>query len=124
VRAVRDQDMTIPVIVLTAHGSGGKAVAAMKAGAYDYLTKPVDLDEVELVLARAVGARELMQANRQLAIERSLGRRLIAESVAMRQLLMAAERIADKDLAVLPPGGTSQKRRASYRPDAARFSAR
>ena len=106
VRAVREQDAMVPVVVLTAHGSEKAAVAAMKAGAYDYLTKPVDIDEVAFVLERAVATRELRQANRQLSSERSLGRRLIAESLAMRKLLTAVERVADKDVTVLIRGET------------------
>jgi len=84
-RSVREQDGTLPVVVLTAHGSEKAAVAAMKAGAFDYLSKPVDIDEVALVIERAIGTRELRQANRQMASERSLGRRLIAESLTMRK---------------------------------------
>jgi DNA-binding NtrC family response regulator len=105
-RAVREQDATVPVVVLTAHGSERAAVAAMKAGAYDYLTKPVDIDEVTFVLDRAMSVRELRQSNRQLSTERSLGRRLVAESLAMRKLLTAVERVADKDVTVLIRGET------------------
>src|SRR6478736_10414349 len=54
---IGSRDSSLPVILLTAHGSERVAVAAMKQGAYDYLTKPFDIDEVALVIERALEAR-------------------------------------------------------------------
>jgi two-component system response regulator HydG len=48
------RDTALPTILLTAHGSERVAVAAMKQGAYDYLTKPFDIDELALVVDRAI----------------------------------------------------------------------
>ena len=56
VRAAKKSDPSLPVILLTARGSERVAVDAMKAGAYDYLTKPFGLDELRLVVGRAVEA--------------------------------------------------------------------
>ncbi len=105
-RAIQERDGTLPVVLLTAHGSERVAVNAIKAGAYDYLTKPFELDEVALLAERAVEARELRIANRRLVAEQALGRRMIAESAPMRRLLDAVERLAEKDVTVLVRGET------------------
>jgi two-component system response regulator AtoC len=100
------RDATLPVVLLTAHGSERVAVAAMKAGAYDYLRKPFDIDEVAMVIERALEARRLRLENRRLSAERVMGRRIIGESVAMRRLLDAAAMVARRDVTVLVRGET------------------
>jgi two-component system response regulator AtoC len=105
-RQVRDRDATLPVLLLTAHGSERVAVSAMKAGAYDYLTKPFDIDEVVLVVERALEARRLRVATRHLAAERALGHRIVGDSLPMRRLLEAVGRVADKNVTVLVRGET------------------
>jgi two-component system response regulator AtoC len=100
------RDPELPVILLTAHGSERVAVAAMKQGAYDYLAKPFDIDEVAVVIERAVEARRLRADNRRLAAEQTLGRRIIGGSRPMRRLLEAASRVASKDVTVLVRGET------------------
>ena len=70
------------MILLTAHGSEKVAVAAMKQGAYDYLTKPFDIDEVAVVIERALEARRLRVDNRRLAAEQTLGRRIVGDVAA------------------------------------------
>jgi len=64
--AIRDKDPSLPVILLTAHGSEKVAVQAMKAGAYDYAAKPFDIDEIVTVVERALEARALRTAARHL----------------------------------------------------------
>src|SRR5213083_2774835 len=53
-------------IMMTAYGSVDIAVEAMKRGAYDFVTKPLNLDKVEMLIGRALGARKLEQENRTL----------------------------------------------------------
>ncbi len=106
IAAIANRDATLPIILLTAHGSERVAVAAVKAGAYDYLTKPFDIDEVAIVIARALEARRLRVANRRLAIEHALGRRIVGDSAAMRRLLDATARVATRDVTVLVRGET------------------
>jgi DNA-binding NtrC family response regulator len=103
---VAQRDATLPVILLTAHGSERVAVAAMKQGAYDYLKKPFDIDEVALVIERALEARRLRIDNRRLAAEQTLGRRIIGASRPMRRLLEATTRVASRDVTVLVRGET------------------
>jgi two-component system, NtrC family, response regulator AtoC len=105
-RTVHDRDETLPVILLTAHGSERLAVRAIKAGAYEYVTKPFDVDEILLALGRAVEARVLRQRNRQLTAEHAIGRRVVCESAVMRHLLDAVSRIAAKEITVLVRGET------------------
>jgi DNA-binding NtrC family response regulator len=61
---LRERVPEIDVIVMTAHQDMNTALAAMKAGAYDYLIKPLDLDQIELVLARCVRDRALRRVRR------------------------------------------------------------
>jgi len=100
------RDPALPVLLLTAHGSEKVAVAAMKQGAYDYLTKPFDIDEVAVVIERALETRRLRVDNRRLAAEQTLGRRIVGASRPMRRLLEATSRVASRDVTVLVRGET------------------
>src|SRR5712692_3651736 len=106
VQAVHERDESLPVVMLTAHGSERIAVRAMKSGAYEYVTKPFDIDEVSLVLDRALEARALRVQNRRLTAERALGRAIVGDSPAMRRLLEAVNRVGPKDITVLVRGET------------------
>ncbi len=104
--AIRERDALLPVILLTAHGSERLAVRAMKTGAYEYVTKPFDLDEMGMVIERALEARALRVQNRRLSLEKALGKGIVAESAAMRRLLEAVSRVAPRDITVLVSGQT------------------
>jgi two-component system response regulator AtoC len=101
---IRAQDPSVPVLMLTAHGSERVAVAAMKAGAYDYLPKPFDPDELVLAVKRGIETRELRLQNARLRTEAQLGRTIVAESPAMRRVLDIVARVAPKDVTVLFTG--------------------
>jgi two-component system response regulator AtoC len=101
---LRAQDPSVPVLMLTAHGSERLAVAAMKAGASDYLPKPFDPDELTLIVKRAVEMRSLRLQNARLRTEASIGRTMVAESPPMRRLLELIVRVAPKDVTVLFTG--------------------
>ncbi|KFE62365.1 sigma-54-dependent transcriptional regulator [Hyalangium minutum] len=97
----------IPVVVVTAFGSMETAVAAIRAGAYDFITKPVDLDALVLLLERAVRHRALREEVRRL--RQALGREgeadgLVGQSPALRQAYALIERVADVDTTVLITG--------------------
>jgi DNA-binding NtrC family response regulator len=77
---IRERAPEIDVVVMTAHQDMETALAAMKAGAYDYLVKPLDLDQIELVLARCVRDRALQRRVRHLVQE-------AASPYAMSQLV-------------------------------------
>jgi two-component system response regulator AtoC len=105
-RAIRERDESLPVILLTAHGSERLAVRAIKAGAYEYVTKPFDIDEMAVALGRALEARALRLRNRQLVAEHAIGRRIVGDSAAMRHLLDDTARVAAKEITVLVRGET------------------
>jgi len=106
VQAVHERDESLPVVMLTAHGSERVAVRAMKSGAYEYVTKPFDIDEISLVIDRALEARSLRVQNRRLTAEKALGRAIIGDSPAMRRVLDAVNRVGPKDITVLVRGDT------------------
>lgn len=60
---------TVPVIILTGHGTVENAVNAMRNGAYDFLTKPVNLDRLSLLVKRALASRRLVQEHKELQQE-------------------------------------------------------
>jgi two-component system response regulator AtoC len=95
---VRARRPELPFVLVTAHGNERIAVRAMKRGARDYLTKPVDIDELGLVVDRALEGLRLRAEVRAMRLERALGRRLIAESAPMKRLIEAASRRRDAPL--------------------------
>ena len=106
-RAVKESDSELPVIVMTAHGSIQDAVEAMKQGALDFLAKPVDPDHLLLLVSRALEQRRLLSDYRLLKEEaqaRRGGPAIIGESAALRQTLAAIERAATTDTTVLLEG--------------------
>jgi DNA-binding NtrC family response regulator len=101
---MRASDPSVPVMMLTAHGSERVAVAAMKAGAFDYIPKPFDPDELVLAVRRAADWRELRLQNARLRTEAALGRTIVAESPAMKRVMDVVARVAPKDVTVLLTG--------------------
>ena len=106
VRAAKKGDPSLPVILLTARGSERVAVEAMKAGAYDYLTKPFGLDELRLVVGRAVEASSLRRDARRSAAARAVGRTVVGESPRWKGLVDAALRVARREVPILLRGET------------------
>ena len=106
-RAVKDVDAELPVIVMTAHGSIQDAVEAMKQGALDFLAKPVDPDHLLLLVSRALEQRRLLHEYRLLkeeAAARRGGPSIIGDSPALRQVMAAIDRAAGTDTTVLLEG--------------------
>jgi two-component system, NtrC family, response regulator HydG len=109
---------SIPVIVLTAFSSVETAVKAMREGAYDYVAKPVDLEELEMVIGKAIGFRELKQENlrlkKHLEKEFSFGN-IIGRCPAMEELFATLTLVAPSDATVLITGesGTGKELIAS-----------
>ena len=102
------------VVVITAHGSERQAVAAMKAGAFDYFRKPFEMEELLAVVRRAVESTRLALENEKLRCELSLSRRMVFASEAMGRLALLAGRAAPRDVTVLISGesGTGKERLA------------
>ena len=108
-KKVREQYSRTTVVMVTAFGTVQTAVAAMKAGAYDYITKPIDYEELMLVVNRAVEHRQLVEEVRSLRL--SLDRKYGFESITGRSkvllhVLEMAARVAQRDSTVLIRGET------------------
>ncbi|MBL8785868.1 MAG: sigma-54-dependent Fis family transcriptional regulator [Deltaproteobacteria bacterium] len=95
-----------PLILITAHGSERVAVEAMKLGAVDYFRKPIDADEIAIVVRRHLGLVKLRTENQRLRAKLSLGRAMVFESAAMQRVAEMVERVAARDVTVLIVGET------------------
>ena len=96
-------------IMMTAYGSVDTAVEAMKRGAYDFVTKPLNLDKVEMLIARALQSRRMEQENRTLRqqVDERYGlENVIGESAALREVLDTIRQIAPSSANVLIEGET------------------
>ena len=103
-KRLREFDPVLPVIMLTAYGSIEGAVEAVKLGAFDYVKKPVDLEELKLLADRARENRQLKQElsyYRRRAAEDVGFKTMLGESPAVRAILERARQIAE--LADTPP---------------------
>jgi DNA-binding NtrC family response regulator len=100
----RRADPMIPVILITAYGSVEDAVTAMKDGAFDFIQKPVDLEHLKLLLARAVRQQELLRENlllREEYAERYGFPRIVGEHPSMQAASQMVQRVAPTDSTVL-----------------------
>jgi DNA-binding NtrC family response regulator len=105
--AAREGDVELPVIVMTAFGTVEEAVRAMKQGAADFLTKPVDTDHLLLLLDRASERRRL--ATEYLLLKEEYQRRfglprVLGEDPAWKETLLAVQRAAGSEATVLLEG--------------------
>ncbi|MEO6970045.1 MAG: sigma-54 dependent transcriptional regulator [Chthoniobacterales bacterium] len=94
-------------IMMTAYGSVDTAVDAMKRGAYDFVTKPLNLDKVEMLIARALGSRRLEQENRALRqeVDERFGlENILGESIALREVLDTIRQVAPSSASILIEG--------------------
>lgn len=106
--AIKSEVPSAKVILLTAYGSVEDAVKAMKKGAFYYLTKPVNLEELELLVKKAFGSHHLEEENMELKQELFRERydrgQLIAQSSKMKELLATVDKIAASNASVLIEG--------------------
>jgi DNA-binding NtrC family response regulator len=104
---IRNIDPDIPVVVVTAYGTIESAVGLMRQGAFDYIQKPVDLDELLLVIERAHERSHLISENRQLR-EQLAGKasfsNIVSHSAEMEVVLNTAARVAESKASVLIRG--------------------
>lgn len=106
-RNAREHDPECPVIVMTAYGTIEEAVEAMKAGAWDFVQKPVDLDYLVLLLRRSREHRALRSEN--LLLKEEFQKRhdlplIIGESLPMREVSQQIQKVAPTDSTVLLTG--------------------
>jgi len=106
-RRIRESGVSGEVVILTGHPDVDTAITAMKQGAYDYLTKPFKLSELEEVLRRAAERKHLRQENaalRRMVAQRDPDPLVIGQSSAIAGLLETVRRIAPTDANVLVQG--------------------
>ncbi len=104
---IKSYNPAIPIIIMTAYSSVETAVEALKKGAHDYLTKPLDFDKLKITIERAMEHTRLKEENRQL--KESLGRHfdrqnIIGQSPAMLNLLETVAQVAPSEATVLING--------------------
>jgi len=111
-RILRSEQPKLKIIMVTAHGSERHAVEAMKLGAYDYFRKPFDLDELMVVVGRALESLRLTEENERLTSENNFSQSLIFRSPSMSRLAVLVGRVAPRDVTILINGesGTGKER--------------
>jgi len=96
-QTMRTENRAVPVIMLTGTKSVKTAVDAMKLGAADYLSKPFDVEELQIVIERTLGKQELEQEVRQLraqVVQRYAFHNLIGKSPGMQEIYAKIEQVA------------------------------
>jgi two-component system NtrC family response regulator len=107
IRALRDAHPDLDIVVVTAYGGVEQAVEALQLGAIDYLTKPLDLDRLEIVVRKALERRTLLTENRDLRLRLAGGMRfegIVGASGVMEELLNTVARVAPTEATVLITG--------------------
>ena len=106
-REIKSQNPSIAVVMITAHMSTKSAVEALKAGAHDYIAKPFDIDELKIIVSKAVERKELEDENlhlRSALEERHTFANIIGKSAKMQEIFGIVQRIARTASTVLISG--------------------
>jgi two-component system nitrogen regulation response regulator NtrX len=101
---VQGMDATIPIVLISGHGTIETAVSALKRGAFDFIEKPFKSDRLILIIARALESARLRRENMALRARAVAGDELIGESTVVMQLRAAIEKIAPMNSRVLITG--------------------
>src|SRR5262245_38505551 len=109
IRVIRERHPRVPIIMITSYSSMESAIAALRAGAVDYIIKPFDNEEFLHAIERALAERRMQRENA--ALKRSLrnaysARRIIGESAGMRRVGDLVRKVAPSDASVLVAGET------------------
>jgi two-component system response regulator AtoC len=103
-RAIKSSEPGLPVIVITAHGTVDSAVAALKDGAYDYITKPFDKDELRVAVRKAASVRMVLREHLQDVGDVKGRFQIIGQSPRMRDIYAIIEKVAATPSTVLITG--------------------
>ena len=105
---LRESGRDVPVIMITAQNTMGNAIEAMKRGAYDYVTKPFDLEEIQLLVTRALEMRrqsvQLARMEQETRRRFELGVEIVGKTPAMQDIFKTIGRVAHTDATVLIQG--------------------
>ncbi|HZR99473.1 MAG TPA: sigma-54 dependent transcriptional regulator [Chloroflexota bacterium] len=108
-RRLKERDLAVPVILMTAYGTSSSAIQAMQLGAFDYITKPFELEDVLLTVQRFFEHERLASEVRKLRGQlegRDLTERIIGNTPAMQAVYKMIGRVAQTDATVLITGET------------------
>jgi two-component system nitrogen regulation response regulator GlnG len=104
----RDEGLDVPFLVMTAESTMQNAIEAMKRGAFDYLTKPFDIEEIQLLVERALGLRRLSlmveNLKEEIRPQFTPGSGLVGKAPAMQEIYKTIGRVAGSDATVLLQG--------------------
>lgn len=108
-RRIREEDDSVPVIVITAFGTVESAVQAVKLGAFDFITKPFSVEEIEIKIDKALTTRRLALKNLQLSLENAYLREeigaefseIVGDSAPMRRVFELIKKVAPANSPVL-----------------------
>lgn len=106
-KRVRESKPDIAVVMITAYGNVKQAVEALKAGAFDYVVKPFDVDELKIIVAKALEKKRLQEENillRKELKEKSSFETVIGKSKKIKQVYSMIEKIAGTDSTILVTG--------------------
>ena len=105
---VRDAGLSTPIVIITAQNTMANAIEAMKRGAYDYVTKPFDIEEVRLLVQRVLEMRrqaaDLTRMERETRRRFELGVEIIGTTPGMQEIFKTIGRVAPTDATVLVQG--------------------
>ncbi|MCA9715919.1 MAG: sigma-54-dependent Fis family transcriptional regulator, partial [Myxococcales bacterium] len=104
---VLERNARVPVVVMTGYGDMETAIAAIRAGAFDFVNKPIDFEELDAILQRAIEHRRLLEDVHRLSergAEEPPSFGMIGQSPAMQQLFALIHRLRDSDATVLIAG--------------------
>jgi len=115
-KAIRTNHPGIPVIIISGHGNIEIAVAAIKQGAYDFIEKPFKIDQLMVVIARAMETSRLRRENVELRRGGGTGFEMIGESAAFRSLRSKLDKVVNSNARVMltGPAGCGKETAARY----------
>lgn len=115
-KAVRRDNPDIPVVIISGHGNIEIAVAAVKQGAYDFIEKPFNIDQLMVVIARAMEASRLRRENAQLKVKDVTSSVMVGNSAAFRNLQSQLDKVTKTNGRVMltGPSGCGKEVAARY----------
>ncbi|MEM0924355.1 MAG: sigma-54 dependent transcriptional regulator, partial [Pseudomonadota bacterium] len=114
-KSVKRDNPGIPIVIISGHGNIEVAVAAVQQGAYDFIEKPFNIDQLLVVVERALEASRLRRENARLRIASERAAELVGSSAAMNGLRQKLERVARGGSRILLTGGAGTGKEISAR---------
>ncbi|WP_299655094.1 sigma-54 dependent transcriptional regulator [uncultured Jannaschia sp.] len=115
-KSVRRSHPDIPIIIISGHGNIEIAVAAIKQGAYDYIEKPFNIDQLTVVITRAMETARLRQENSELRRKDAASAEMIGQSAAYKMLIGQLKKVTNSNSRVMltGPAGAGKEVAARY----------